>query len=57
MLSRIAINFVLKLIKNLKPGISWHHLVKQMLERAGYQLTHSADVSEISVLVDEEGFC
>lgn len=39
MLSRIAINFVLKLIKNLKPGISWHHLAKQMFERAGYQLT------------------
>lgn len=39
MQSQIAINFVLKLIKNLNPGISWHHLAMQMLECGGYQLT------------------
>lgn len=36
---QIAINFILKLIKNLNPGISWHHLARRMLERGGYQLT------------------
>lgn len=39
-----------KINKNFNPGISWHHLARRI------SLHKSADVSEISASVHEEGF-